>query len=336
MSTEEEKKYSRVPQFQKNNVTGWLAEFKGFLMRYDLAHLALATDRPRGAEDREVWDKRNAYCISYLQEAVRGPENRNAKQIVFAHENENKSARQICNILSERFLIRDSRIIHAAQENFVRLKLQPGELATSFIVRIEEAREGLRRLGKELDEEVDLVGRLIAGLEPDGRYTALASALKMKDNITWEYACNSVRADDQALREQPNETATITESAKLAHHSGSCQICGKGGHTAKNCHFRFNKPSSDNNNRNNQGYNTRSSSSSKDITCYFCKKKGHKSFECRKKKKYDEKQKSTASGGDQKESSQTGHKRKSWDDAGEGEFSGMLQQKSGKRSNTQA
>ena len=161
---------SKVPQFRKDDPNGWYQEYQGYMVRHNMAHLALTTNRPAGGNPATEWDKRNAYCLSYLQEAVTQPQNRGPKSVVFAHEHRESTAKDLCDALINKYHIRDPRAIHAAQESFTGLRLIEGEKATSFLVRIEEGREVLRRLGKDLDERVDLVGRLITGIEKDQRY----------------------------------------------------------------------------------------------------------------------------------------------------------------------
>jgi hypothetical protein len=77
----------KAPTFRPEDPTGWYKEFEGYMRRQDQAHLALINPRP---EDNianrgkvKTWDKRNDYCISYLQESARGPKTRAAKLIVF-------------------------------------------------------------------------------------------------------------------------------------------------------------------------------------------------------------------------------------------------------------
>ena len=330
---------SKVPQFKKEDPHGWRQEFTGYMRRHNMAHLALTLNKPTGQDNLATWEKKNSMCISYLQEAVNQPENRGPKSIVFAHENRNKTAKELCDILTTKYHVKDPRAIHAAQESFHGLRLLDGEKATSFITRIEEGREVLRRLGKTLDEEIDLVGRLITGMEKDTRYAALSNALKLQTQLTWDGACKAVEAED---RMHP-DPATVPEAAKIAitqsgkptQPIGNCQLCGKDNHIAKTCHFRYKRDGD--NQGSGQGGKNKQSGGQKEITCFYCKKKGHKSFDCRKKKRDGEQGKKGKGKGDKPaEKSTTGHKRKGgWDDNDSEEFSGMMQQ-SGKRSNTQA
>ena len=343
----EQESRSRVPAFRASDPNGWFEEFTGYMMRQDQAHLALITERPDDdASDSSIrrWNKRNSYCISYLQEAVAGPTNRSAKLLVFKYENKLKSAKELCELLIEEFFIQDPRIIHAAQEHFVGMRMVEGERGTSFITRIEEANETLRRVGKILDPEIDLVGRLIAGLEKDSRYLPLASALKLKKDLKWIDAVRLVQADDQAHSNDFNGPEPSTESANAAFIESTgvaCQICKIPGHSAHQCRFRYkrdsngqgggnkqgSKHSNNNNGGNNQGKSHRSA-----ITCYFCKKTGHIEKECRAKKSWLQKKGSGNAkdnkNGKQESTQLTGHKRKhGWDDQPE-EFSGMARQQS--------
>ena len=339
---------SRVPAFRASDPNGWFEEFTGYMMRQDQAHLALINERPdeNHASDSSIrrWNKRNDYCISYLQEAVAGPTNRSAKLLVFKYENRNKSAKELCELLIEEFFIQDPRIIHAAQEHFVGMRMVEGEKGTSFITRIEEANETLRRVGKILDPEIDLVGRLIAGLEKDPRYLPLASALKLKKNLQWIDAVRLVQADDQAHSNDFNGQGAPTESANAAFIESTrivCQMCKNPGHSAHQCRYRYkrdgnsqdggHKQGNKNQGNKNHGGNTQGKTNRGAITCYFCKKTGHIEKEGRAKKSWL--QKKGLGGKESKNNKQeptqlTGQKRKhGWDDQPE-EFSGMARQQS--------
>jgi len=343
---EEESTRFRVPSFRQNDPHGWFEEFEGFMRRQDQAHLALSTEKPVDGSQSKIrlWEKRDDYCISYLQESVRGPENRSAKQIVFKHENKNKTAKEIIEQLTAKFFIRDSRIIHAHQEHFVRMRLAEGERASSFITRIEEANEQLRRVGKALDPEVDLVGRLIAGMEKDSRYKHLASALKLKANLTWDEAVLQVEADDQAATNDSGGRGNTEESANAAFTQSAsstvaCQICKKTGHSANKCRHRYKGGGQDddhpkgrkgNDKYGDKGPKQQGKQDTSGITCFFCHKKGHKADVCRAKEawlktKGKDREKNTQS---QDPSQLSGQKRKTgWDD--EPEYAGMMQQQSG-------
>lgn len=337
MEEEKDNRSTKVPQFRQDDPHRWFAEFTGYLMRHNMAHLTLTLPKPRSVDTNQdmsaAWEKRNAIAMSYLQEAVNAPHNRSAKAIVFASTNKEKTAKQLCETLIGEFFIKDSRIIHAAQTNFTTLTLLPNEKATSFITRLEEGREQLERHGKTLDEEVDMVGRLIAGIEEDSRYASLASALKLKGKLQWREACRLIQAEELA---RGPTTHPKSETAKVAVAQGYsatgfdrdtvCQICKKTGHTADRCFHRlkdnnFNKSRNDFNNKQNSG---------KDITCFYCKKKGHKSFDCRAKKRA-EAQKKNNNQMDRNHNHPTGgKKRSSWDDE-PGESANMLSRKTQKR-----
>lgn len=338
---DEESSRFRVPAFRQQDPYGWLEEFEGYMRRQDQAHLALTTERPVGVSESKLksWDKKNDTCISYLQEAVRGNENRSAKQLVFKYENKDKTAKEIIDQLTQKFFIRDSRIIHAHQEHFVRMKLAEGEKASSFITRIEEANELLRRVGKILDPEVDLVGRLIAGMEKDARYKHMASALKLQSNLTWEEACRLVQADDQADANTIEGTGTTTESANAAFTQSAsptvCQICKTPGHAADKCRYRLksrqdgdqSKRKSGNDQTGNKSSNQQGKQSRISITCYFCHKTGHKADECRAKRAWLKKKgQDPGKNAQPQESTQSSSQKRKhgWDD--EPEFSGMMQQ----------
>jgi len=332
MTSEEKIGSSKVPQFREHDPIGWYDQFEGFMMR-SAADTALIEERPEEEGSKQsTWDKRNKICISYLQEAVCESQNTSARLIVFDRNvNRHKSAKQICDILIETFRIKDARVIHSELENFAGLKLETNERPISFINRIEEAREKLRQLGRTLNEEVDLVGRLIAGLEIHADYRALAVGIKLQANISWTEAKNMVRAEDLA---NPKHQKTTSEQEK-AHFTSTnknetitCQICRKPGHSAAKCFHRF--KGDPNKNDRKQSDEKGSYEKGKQIKCYYCGKIGHKAPDCRKKKKdMENKKKDNSPGGNQ----HSGNKKRSgWDDINES--ASMMQESGSKRART--
>ena len=61
-------------------------------------------------------------------------------------------------------------------------------------------------------------------------------------------------------------------------HKGTCSICRKQGHPAKNC---WENPNCAANNAKNNGLDPEAAERKKKVTCFNCNKKGHYSSECK-------------------------------------------------------
>ena len=138
MSDEPTNEKCKVPQLNEHEITDWLDEFKGYLMRHKRAHLAVENARPvridgkvaelsAGAnpetalrryladikEQQEDWNERNDIAKSNLMESTTDARNSEARQIIFDNFKNNLSAKEICSALVARFDSVDPRVINA-------------------------------------------------------------------------------------------------------------------------------------------------------------------------------------------------------------------------------
>ena len=295
----------------------WMAEFKGYLMRYKRAHLAIENVRPERneakigelaagtnpetalrrylvdlKEQQEDWDERNDIAISNLIESTKDANNSEARQIIFDHFKNNLSAKEICSALITRFDSVDPRVINAMIRRWTTLKIIPGERATSFITRLREVKENLRKKGK-IYTDGELVGRLLEGLQGETRYAMNVAAMETVKNLSFEDAVTLLQTKDTA---EFLEADTGTETAAMATSSSAqpakkstsgggggekCQICKKSGHSATNCRFRYNKKEEGGDKGKRREEPNTKNNKKKNIKCYNCGEMGHYSTECR-------------------------------------------------------
>ena len=367
----------KVPQLKEHEITDWMAEFKGCLMRYKRAHLAIENARPERdeakirelaagtnpevalrrylldiKEQQEDWDERNDIAISNLIESTKDASNSEARQIIFDNFKNNLSAKEICSALIARFDSVDPRVINAMIRRWTTLKIIPGERATSFITRLREVKENLRKKGK-IYTDGELVGRLLEGLQGESRYAMNVAAMETVKNLTFEDAVTQLQTKDTA---EFLETDTGTETAAMATSSSAqpakkstggggggekCQICKKSGHSAANCRFRYNKKDEGGGDKEKrkEGSSTKFKNK-KNVKCYNCGKLGHYATECRQpdQKKHGKQKRDN---GDSKNGSEPENKKPKYEkgDSNSGghgawdrdEFSGMMQERGGDR-----
>jgi hypothetical protein len=300
-------------------------------------------------EQQEDWDERNDIAISNLMESTKDARNSEARQIIFDNFKNNLSAKEICSALVARFDSVDPRVINAVIRRWTSLKIISGERATSFITRLKEVKENLRKKGKTFTDG-ELVGRLLEGLKSEPRYAMSVAAMETVKNLTFEDAVTQLQTKDTA---EFIESDVGTETAAMATSSyvqtatkfaggGSgdrCQICKKNGHSASNCRFRYSKKDEGGERGKRKDDATMKQKKNKNVKCYNCGKIGHYANECRQPDQ--RKGKGNRESGDQKKSSEQDLKRPklekvdnnsgghgSWD---RDEFSGMMRERGGDR-----
>lgn len=365
MSDEPTNEKCRIPQLREHGITDWLDEFKGYLMRHKRAHLAIDSTRPQRndakvaelaaglnpetalrryladlKEQQEDWDERNDIAISNLIESTKEASNSEARQIIFDNFKNNLSAKEICNMLIKRFDSVDPRVVNAMIRRWTSLKIIPGERATSFITRLNEVKENLRKKGKTYTDG-ELVGRLLEGLKDESRYAMSVAAMETVKGLTWEDAVTQLQTKDTAEFVEPDagtETAAMATAYAPSSRSGEgsgddkCQICKKSGHLASKCRFRYDKKEEKADKGKRKDNSNFKEKNKKNIKCFNCGKQGHYANECRlpDKRKADDTKKRKHGDTDESENKRAKTNGSgSWD---KDEFSGMMREKKGARS----
>ena len=119
------------------------------------------------------------------------------------------------------------------------------EKATSFITRLNEARNELLKKRKEFTNG-ELVGRLLDGLPGENEYQANVAAMYTIPNLQFEEAVRHLRykdiVDGLGGEETKMKTVAYTYVKKTCGETKvTCQICNKPGHKAPDCWFKNSK-----------------------------------------------------------------------------------------------
>lgn len=301
--------YRSVPVMTKNGIQHFRRNFSAYLMKDKSSHKALTEDRPpagggvAGEKLREAWSERNDIACSYLVEACSGPDNLGPKLIVMDALNQPvpQTAREIFTTLEMEYNNNENiMVILQAKKEFNNLQFAGEETATSFIMRILEAKQELAILGQVVSDNIDCLGVLLGAMDTSGKFDSLSAALRAKGAVTWAEAKATVQAAESTMGKM-KEKAQFAQGAKpkpkypkpvTGNRSGeNCQICDKPGHSAKKCFSRFKgydeQKAKASNKSSNPGYKNKSDKGKKDLSnveCYHCHKKGHYANDCRSKK----------------------------------------------------
>jgi len=369
MSDETNYEKNKVPEFNEHGITDWLDEFKGFLMRHKRAHLAFSVERPEEdpdevarltnanaeatlrryrldiKDDQAEWDERNETTISYLMECTKGESHAEAHRMILDHLKDKKVSKEIAEALTTRFDSVDPRVVNAVIKKWSSLKIIPGERATSFITRLQEVQENLRKKGKTYTDG-ELVGRLLEGLDGEPRYAMIVAAMETVKGLTWEAATEQLRTKDTKDfldGDGTSETAAMARSSSAPsappRNGGGnnvCQICKKSGHIATTCRWR-----NESREHGDRGSNKdKKDKKKKKIKCFNCGGMGHYANECRKadtrkgngKRPQEDHKGGTSEPESKRVKTEKGDgakgSREPWD---KDEFSGMMQESGGRR-----
>ncbi len=198
---------------------------------------------------------------------------------------------------------------------FTNSKMTGNRDPDDWITELERLRQKLKILKHEITDD-DLMIHIINNIGPT--YSNIADQMETdmdKGNLDINDVKNRLRAKYNRLntfkikeQKKPEESALLGYSKQ---YKGRCNKCGKWGHKGADCHANTSKftPGNntyikryDNSNQNsyrnehannvvNNGHQGNSSSTYFDGICNYCKKRGHKISDCRKRL-YNEKKKS--------------------------------------------
>ena len=311
MSDRVDRVYRTVPVLVKNGIQLYKRNLSAFLMKDKSAHKALTEDRPpagggaAGEKIREAWNERNDIACSYLVESCSGPENLGPRLIIMDALNlpVPKTAREIFVDLEKEYNNGDNiMLILQAKQEFNNLQFTSDETATSFIMRILEAKQELSILGQVISDNIDCLGVLLGAMDRSGKFDSLSAALRAKGAVTWAEAKATVQSAESTIkgnqqekanlaRPKPKNTSAVTgDRNRQKQDSGksNCQICAKPGHSAKNCYHRFKgadehqAKGSEKRNKHNTADKDKKDLSK--IECFKCHKMGHFANKCTTKK----------------------------------------------------
>ena len=339
VSTTEPKTKLSVPIFMPRNFIKWEELIRGFLMRHAMAHLALKMDRPADPTADEVkqtlvrkngkltetkktrllfensrkskrfYEKRNMIAYSYILESVSDPTNEIAYRVVsdYAKEQEDAclpvTAKGALQKLRERFHVVNQRVLQAELASFNSMNILPNEKAESFVNRLLDSKATLANLGRKLDDDTDLLGRLIAGLKASERYAAVGHLMGLTSDLTWRKAVDQIVAGDYDTAFQKLEEEMKTPQNSTAEKANLAKDSRNNGHRDdrdKNDRDRFRERDRKDRDKWCSLHHTSShderecKSLNRDrskLTCHFCDKEGHTVDRCIEKKRYIERKK---------------------------------------------
>jgi hypothetical protein len=231
-------------------------------------------------ESYRMWQKRNDIAYSSIVESCQ----HNPTAMLLILETQSTVAKILWDAIVKKFNLQHLAIKQRELARFNSLMIQEGENLTKFVDRLKQGKLNLKNLGYEIDDNVELLGRLKTGISRDKRYTHIVSNLTFND-FTWEEAVNRIDligSLDGINNEIVEPTKESTDKTKeTAQYTG-------------NQNNKFNKRKANKYNKNNQkvnktfkSYHT-NSANSKDTNqsqfqgnCNFCGKYGHKEGDCR-------------------------------------------------------
>jgi len=338
ISVTEPKGKASVPIFMPRNFIKWEELIKGFLMRHSMAHLVLKVDCPPSPTVNEVrktlirkngkltetkrtrllfensrksqrlYEKRNLIAYSYILESVSDPSNEIGYRVVSDYTkdqeevNQPVTAKGALQRLRDRFHVINQRVLQAELANFNSMVLVSNEKAESFVNRLLDSKATLANLGRRLDDNTDLLGRLIAGLKASEKYAAVGHLMGLTTDLTWRKAVDQIVAGDyesvspqKADEEAKSPENATTEKANMAadgkgHDRRDNR--GKHNHDRRNgdkwCTYHRTSSHDDKECKSQHRDHNRNRSK---VICYFCDKEGHTVERCEEKRRYLERKK---------------------------------------------
>lgn len=211
-----------------------------------------------------MWEKRNDIAYSTIVESCQN----NPTAMLLILELNTTNAQTLWKAIRDKFNLQYLSIRQRELAKFNSLNIEPSESLTSFVNRLKECKLSLKNLGYELNDDVELMGRLKSGISKDNRFTHIISNLTFND-YSWNETIKKIdvigslndsigAGDQQSTSTKLSETAQHTGILKQSktqqsnskskmnngrhHHSNTitesikiCGFCGRTGHLEKEC-----------------------------------------------------------------------------------------------------
>jgi hypothetical protein len=301
MDSQLEPRYSSAPpEFTPKAMLNYRLFMLAHLRRFNRADLALETDRPERdeahystllgpqggetpasrnynrqlEEDTRLWDRRNDVAYAALVDSIR----KDDSAVLLLQELNTFSAKLLWNRLFEKFDLQFTSVKQKATAKFNSMVIFPNEDLSSFVTRLKAAKLMLLNLGITVNDDVDMLGRLKAGIAKDEKLKHVFNFLHFQPNLTWTSVVQSV--DSYGSLTEPDPQITLTPSKDKAE-TAAYTVSKNQAHRAK---ARFMKASNGTNGigrRNGEGGDRGFNG-----CCNYCGIRGHKKSDCRKLKQF--------------------------------------------------
>jgi hypothetical protein len=183
---------SNPPEFTPKAMLNYRLFMYAHLRRFNRADLALETDRPERdevhyatllgpqggetpasrnynrqlEEDIRLWERRNDVAYAALVDSIR----KDDSAVLLLQELNTFSARILWNALFEKFDLQFTSVKQRAVAKFNSMLIFPNEELPSFVIRLKAAKLLLLNLGIDVNDDIEMLGRLKAGIARDERF----------------------------------------------------------------------------------------------------------------------------------------------------------------------
>ena len=294
---------SGPPSIDEKNIILWLFRMRNYLRGTEQAHLAIDQEKPvlnqealnallnpngnetprskefQKAHDDAVklWTERNDIAWGKISVAIGNSPT--ALQIAISCPNTD-TAKDLLDRLRNRFHVVDNNIIQAAISDFNSMKILNGEQGQSFVNRLVEKKMILASYGREIEDDIDLLGRLLDGLMDSERYKLHALSLKAAIGMTWTRAAQEIISfDTRNPMLVSNDAVAVAGTSLVTSSNGPKYETAQLGHENKNRHRSNGKYSQRRDDNYHQG-RKRQREDSDSERCEFCFRTNHNSSKC--------------------------------------------------------
>ena len=245
-----------LPLVDTTNILVWAKQLRMWLMRLKQNHLGLLI-KPRQLADTpsqwrkkvELWEERNATCMSVIYEACGG--NPDALEIADQYMLEkdmladnavdkNPVAIELMKRVTDRFKDDAQDELGELNREFTSFEMADGEKVCTGIDRLNGVIQKLTQHGQAPTPEAKL-----SKLEDALNISSLSDlwlSVALKDNLTYDTLVLSCKKYDKALEKKTKkngENAVLWTGEKTAKEIVcSYPSCGKPGHSSKDCYTK--------------------------------------------------------------------------------------------------